>query len=60
MTPAEEERGSWLNEADFLTGGGPSEAEEKGGATAEEQAVVKARAGGAHECTRSRMLYEEG
>lgn len=41
----EEERGSWLNEADFLTGGGPSEAENTPGATAQEEAVVQVRTG---------------
>lgn len=38
---AEEERGSWLNEADFLTGGGPSETEDKEGASAQDQSEVQ-------------------
>ena len=40
---AGEERGSWLNEADFLARAGPSEAAATDAVTDEEQAVVRVR-----------------
>ena len=40
---AGEERGSWLNEADFLTGGGPSELADKEGANEQEKGEVQVR-----------------
>ena len=39
-----EERGSWLNEADFLARAGPSEAAATAAVTDEEQAVVRVSA----------------
>lgn len=41
---AGEERGSWLNEADFLARAGPSEAAATEAVTEEEQAVVRVSA----------------
>ena len=41
---AGEERGSWLNEADFLARAGPSEAAATEAVTDEEQAVVRVSA----------------